>query len=45
MVLDSSAVVAILRREPEVVAFAHLVASANLPIMSAASVLETATLL
>jgi ribonuclease VapC len=45
MVLDSSAVVAILRREPEAVAFAHLVASANLPIMSAASVLETATLL
>jgi len=45
MVLDSSAVVAILRREPEAVAFANLVASANSPIMSAASVLETTTLL
>ena len=45
MVIDSSAVVAILRKEPEQVRFALQILDADVRLMSAASVLETATLL
>ena len=45
MVIDSSAVIAILRKEPEHLDFANLIAGAATRIMSAATVLETGMLL
>lgn len=41
MILDSSAMVAILRKEPEALEFATLLRSARAPKLSAASYLET----
>ena len=40
MVIDSSAVIAILRREPEMEAFIRLIAQADIKLISAISVLE-----
>ncbi len=42
MIIDSSAIVAILRREPDAVEFGVLLESARVPKLSAASYLETA---
>ncbi len=41
MIVDTSALVAIIRNEPEIASFAKLILSANRPAMSAASYLET----
>ena len=45
MVLDSSAVIAIILDEPEHDRFSHMVADADVRMMSAASVLETCVVL
>jgi ribonuclease VapC len=45
MVIDTSAIVAILRKEREHLDFTYLITSANLRLISAATVLETATVL
>jgi ribonuclease VapC len=45
MVLDTSAVVAILRDEPECAEFVHLLATAEDPLISAATLLESSIVL
>ncbi|MBI3513507.1 MAG: type II toxin-antitoxin system VapC family toxin [Proteobacteria bacterium] len=45
MIIDSSVLVAILRREPEATVFAHVLAGATRPRLSAVSFVETAVVI